>query len=284
MPQDVAGLLAQIEDGALDSSVPLSDTLRKCVALGGRAGSDELRDWARLELDGYLGDEDLPDYRTVPAFFALDGVTMTAQITQQQIPYSQLPEKVREHLKEQVELRYGVAELQDMADGSSSGAVRLMLPGMGEIARYLTYQAQQEGHLGQHISSVYWVLSSTSILGVLDKVRTVLVALVAELRAVGVGDNDVPTAEAAAAAVSVVLHGGKRNTVNITTAHAMGTGPATATGNAAGKDVRSTDGNPDSEKVRIPGWIRGPWGLLVGSSAVVAAYAGLAAGTGWWPF
>jgi hypothetical protein len=53
MARPVPGLLSQIEEGALDSRVPLVDVLRKCVALGGQAGSAELRDWARRELDGY---------------------------------------------------------------------------------------------------------------------------------------------------------------------------------------------------------------------------------------
>jgi hypothetical protein len=33
------GLVAQIEKGALDESIPLTSTLRKCVVLGGHAGS-----------------------------------------------------------------------------------------------------------------------------------------------------------------------------------------------------------------------------------------------------
>lgn len=57
------GLLAQDEDGALDSSTSLADTLRKCIALGGQAGSEELRDWARRELDGYKVEDELPEYR-----------------------------------------------------------------------------------------------------------------------------------------------------------------------------------------------------------------------------
>ena len=38
------GLLREIERDLLDGK-PLADLLRKCVVLGGRAGSPELREW-----------------------------------------------------------------------------------------------------------------------------------------------------------------------------------------------------------------------------------------------
>ena len=52
------------------SDRPLAETLRKCIVLGGRAGSTELRDWASKELRGYYGDSALPQYRQVPAIIA----------------------------------------------------------------------------------------------------------------------------------------------------------------------------------------------------------------------
>ena len=49
------GLLTQVEADLLDDRVPLSSLLQRCVVLGRRAGSQELRDWARWELNGYAG-------------------------------------------------------------------------------------------------------------------------------------------------------------------------------------------------------------------------------------
>jgi len=48
-------MLDQIERDALDESASVATALRKCVALGGRSGSQALRDWATQELDGYSG-------------------------------------------------------------------------------------------------------------------------------------------------------------------------------------------------------------------------------------
>ena len=96
MARSRAGLLEQIEQGALDSKTPLADVLRKCVALGGRAGSEQLRDWARRELDGYRdGKQELPAYRIVPAAIAIDGQNMAFQVTGQQLSSYDLPEFAR---------------------------------------------------------------------------------------------------------------------------------------------------------------------------------------------
>src|SRR5215472_10304930 len=57
------GRLAQIQADVVDDTVPLSSLLQKCIVLGGQAGSQKLRDWARWELNGYAGADTVPDYR-----------------------------------------------------------------------------------------------------------------------------------------------------------------------------------------------------------------------------
>ena len=37
----------------VDDTVPLSSLLQKCIVLGGQAGSEKMREWARQELNGY---------------------------------------------------------------------------------------------------------------------------------------------------------------------------------------------------------------------------------------
>lgn len=51
-------LIDQIERDALDEKASLASALRKCVSLGGKSRSDELRDWATRELKGYSGVDD----------------------------------------------------------------------------------------------------------------------------------------------------------------------------------------------------------------------------------
>lgn len=268
----VDGLLSQIEEGALNSSTPLADTLRKCVALGGRSGSAELRDWAKRELDGYEPGDELPDYRTVGARILMDGVTINMQITGQQLPRSALPAVAQKHIKNEVQLTYGVAQLEDMVKGAKGGNIRLQHPMMPDVLRLMN----KDSPYGQAIHDLYWTISDNSVLGVLDRTRTALVALVAEMRAAGTQEPDVPSSEVATQAVNVVVHKAKRSVINVSTAHSTGSGSAVAHG--------IDDQRDEAQGSRIPSWIRAPWAFAVGAATIVAGVVGVAAWQGWNPF
>ena len=61
------------------------DLLRKVVALGGRSGSAQLRDWATRELWGYGPNDDLPPYRRIGAPLQMDAGTMRGFIRGQHL-------------------------------------------------------------------------------------------------------------------------------------------------------------------------------------------------------
>lgn len=263
------GLLSQIEEGALDSETPLADVLRKCVALGGRAGSAELRDWARRELDGYLDEESLPSYRVVPAILAIDGQNLAYRVTGQEISPWQLPEFAREAFKQETRVYFGIAELEKIVVASED-VVKLLDPRMPDLVLYMNTKSDY----GTAIHSMYWKVSTTSIHGILDNVRTKLVSLVAEMRAVGADEN--PTAEATNQAVNVVLHNAKRSTINVNT------NQSAAAGGSSHQAITSNPGRNSRRK--LPAWVSGPWGFAVGLSTIVAAGAGVAVWLGWNPF
>ncbi|MCC9173245.1 AbiTii domain-containing protein [Arthrobacter sp. zg-Y179] len=263
------GLLAQIENGALDSSSSLADTLRKCVALGGLAGSEELRDWARRELEGYRVEDELPYYRTLPGTVKIDGVTFNAVITGQQLSSYEIPEFAREEITAGVKMTQGIAELELIERSGSE--VKLQHPHMQNLVAYMNSQrAERDGT----ITTMYWVVGRASVLGAIDAVRTNLVALVAEMRAMSVGTGAIPTTEIAERAVQVVIYGAKRSPITVNSALATGSSSASVDAGAA----------PSAPASRIPGWVRGPWGFTVGLATMIGAYAGIAAGMGWPPF
>jgi len=261
-------LLEQIEDGALDSKTPLADVLRKCVALGGRSGSEQLRDWARRELDGYGdGQEELPTYRTVRAAICIDGSDLAKSARGQHISTCQLPEFARDNIKDEAPIPYGVAELEKLA--GSTEPLQLQHPGMPDLVLYMNTKADY----ATAIHSMYWKVAPTSIHGILDTIRTNLVALVAEMRAAGTAD--VPTAEAANQAVRVIIHNAKRSPITVNTNQATGPTPGTQT---------IAQQPPSEAESRIPVWVRGPWVFAVGAAGIVAAVAGVAVWAGWNPF
>lgn len=214
-------LLDQIEQDVLNDSSTVASALRKCVALGGRSGSEALRDWATRELEGYEGEEDIPDYRIVAAPIRIDGIAGMHKITGQAFPPSALPEVAREHIREQVSLRAGAGQLEELA---RMPEIKIGLPGGGDLARIINAET---GNRYQHIDMIYWAVSPAVVRGVLDRIRTALIKLVAELRAVTPDGQSIPTEAAATQAMNFVISG-KRAKVNVNAAQASGPS-ATAT-------------------------------------------------------
>src|SRR3546814_18375017 len=95
------------------------------------------------------------------------------------------------------------------------------------------------------------------------------------MRAAGVHGQDLPSPQAAAQAVNVVLHNAKRSVINVSSAHATGAGPATVHG--AVDQSGATNSSP------VPRWVRGPWGFAVGDATIVAGVAGVATWQGGHP-
>lgn len=217
-------LLGQIEQDLLDNK-PVADVLRKVIMLGGKAGSSELRDWASVELNGYAHTEaPIPRYRHVPAGIFVDAVVGPRHVSGQRVGLMELPAWLRDNVAETVELPMGVAELDHLV-GSEDGSVRLSLPTAGDVVAVLNSESHQPF---QQITAIYWKLSTSSVQGVLDKIRTKLAELVAELTAATPDGAEAPSEAQAAAAVSFVVTG-KRNRVVLSNAQVTGRGDATST-------------------------------------------------------
>ena len=74
----------------------------------------------------------------------------------------------------------------------------------------------------QTILNVYWVFPASSVTGDLDRIRTILTGLVAEMRSSGLHEDAIPTAAAANQAFNVIVKGNKRSSVTINTGHVVG--------------------------------------------------------------
>ena len=263
----MASLMEEIERDALNGKSRLTDVLRKCVALGGQSGSAELRDWARRELEGYRDADELPEYRRVPAPIRLDGHNMAWQFKGQTISPRDLPDFTHEHIKEEVPLFFGVGELESMVRQSDSH-IKLTLPRAADLANYMNSQFQDQVP-GQTITSLYWSVSPTAIDGVLDRIRTNLVSIVAEMRAVGIKGGQMPPAAAADQAVNVVINGKPRGPITITTANSSGEGNTLA--------VNPTP-QPDTS---LWARLRKPGAFIVGLAGVIGVLVAIAAWQSW---
>lgn len=267
-------LLLQIEDGVSDDGVSLTSLLRKCIVLGGKEGSEKLRDWASRELRGYLGvaHDDLPEYRRVRAMICVDAISMYSHIERQPWGASQLPDVVKDAgFDDELALRQGLGEIENML-GSGQSSFKLLLPDSEVIARLITAELPDSDI--NRVYNVYWLVGPAVLGGVVDRVRTALAELVAELRANSTRDGKLATGDVDRALNIVV--GGRGNSVNVNSSSGSST---LQLGPAKSGEGRETMGGPGAWWTR---WRKR--GIVVGISTFVAAVAGIGAWIGWNPF
>jgi hypothetical protein len=259
-------ILDEIQRGALDERTPLAHTLRKCLLLGGMAHSTVLRDWASRELNGYsAGDHhELPDWRKVYAPLQIDGAVFGGIVRQQTISSYSLPDFARDTITEEVTLTQGVGALEALLRNADGTVVKLGPPGSADLVMFMNHDSD-EPH--QHIERLYWAVSVTAIEGVLDRIRTALVQLVAEIRSNMPDDSVVPTPEVANQAYNVAVKGKfARVTINNASSGAVITnnGPA----------------EPEPPQTGRLSWKKIGAGL-VGLAGIIGAVAGLGQWLGW---
>ena len=208
-------LLAEIERDVLAGG-PVADALRKCVVLGGRSGSTELRDWATKELRGYESEDTVPAYRTVGAPIFADALTGNAIVRGQRISPSMLPDFAQEHLQEAYTFMIGIGEIEALAEQARAGGgqAKLSLPMALDLARVMD---SASGNPFQQINALYWGIGVASLDGIVDQVKTTVAQLVGELRAATPAGADVPSEAATTQAVHVAVYGKARN-VTVSTA------------------------------------------------------------------
>lgn len=211
-------LLQEIEEGAVDGKTPIADVLRRVIALGGQAGSAEMRDWATRELRGYATTDEVPAYRVVGAPILLDAtLPFGGSVRGQQVSSLELPDFARDDFTEEVSLRAGIGELEQVAARATPGEpIRLQPGGGAELAMYMNGQGNTSGH----IERIYWAVSATAIQGVVDNVRTTLAVMVAEINATQ-PDGDL-TSDTATNAVHLAVSG-KRPVINLANAQSGST-------------------------------------------------------------
>lgn len=161
----------------LDESEPLAGLLRKCLLLGAETGSVSLRDWARKELNGYGGEDDVPDYRQVSGVpISMNSISGNTWATGQTISRFQLPQEAWEYVPETMSFRQPVEELEQMAGAKS---LSFSSPGLSMA------QAIWNRQLGpfQSISSLSYTMMGSVVAGMVGQVRTQLVDIIADLTA-----------------------------------------------------------------------------------------------------
>src|SRR5262245_48857660 len=113
-------LLRQIQQELASSDVDVVAVLRKCKILARRLHSEQFAKWVDSELNGYPGDAEVPEYRTVhPSHYA--SFSNGYQTVQQQPIPTLMIDKEWRHFFEPFPYRAGIAAIQSLAASESGG-------------------------------------------------------------------------------------------------------------------------------------------------------------------
>lgn len=170
-------LLRSLRERLIDESEPLAGLLRKCLLLGAETGSSSLRDWARHELNGYGDGIEIPTHRYVSvSTIKMNTISGYTVVTGQTIDRFNLPAKALDSVPERLFLRQPIEELESLA---SSPSLAITHSGLAYAQAVWNKQLDES----QQITNLHFEISGAVITGMLGKIRTQLVDVVADLTA-----------------------------------------------------------------------------------------------------
>ncbi|MCV7532469.1 hypothetical protein M3E04_010210 [Micrococcus luteus] len=169
-------VLTALRESVMVETEPLSGLLRKCLLLGAEVGSKNLREWARLELNGYTDEIEVPSYRSIHAGMLISYVSGYNVVSGQAMSWYELPAEAREIVPEQLTLRVPLAALEQMA---AQDHVQLSTGPLSVALQIVN----KDLPFGQQAHQLAYAVTGPILMGIVDRIRTSLVELIADLTA-----------------------------------------------------------------------------------------------------
>jgi hypothetical protein len=181
-------ILAEIINGASGEGVSIDALLRKALVVASRLQSDELKNWAKSELNGYdtKEPETLPSYRG-PFAIQADGLFINEYGTAQarhQLGANSVPDATMRSLLFDIRLFQPISELEDLAmRPASSGAYPAMTWDQAKVTAWnMLIRAGKVPRPGDlYLFHASQTLTQSFLTGVIGQVRTALLSLALDL-------------------------------------------------------------------------------------------------------
>ena len=159
-------LLRDIQNSAIDSSVPLTSLLRKCKILAVRLGNAEFKSWIDAELNGYPSKDAVPQYRvmTVNSKGHFSGPAGSG-LRHADIPLACIPEEFRQDLRK-AHLGQAIAGLESLVEDSKGGTAQE--PWIPDLVALVGQEIYQDMICVQ----AWKVIPISGVVAALDSVRT----------------------------------------------------------------------------------------------------------------
>ena len=178
-------LLNQIQEDLTSPSSNLSDILRRAKVLASRLKSSELRNWVKLESEGYESREELPDYRQMHlCILGTYKGPYGSGINNAPIPMMNIPEDVKEWATK-FEIYDNVATLEEMLKRREESFHFYHPP---ELTRLI------EHHIGRQppmvLVQTFQTVPRYTLTGIVDNIKNRLLDFVLELQEQGINPDD----------------------------------------------------------------------------------------------
>lgn len=170
----IMSLLRDIQNDAVNSSVKVSDLLRKCKILAYRLGNEDFKKWVDSELNGYNSTELLPDYRIlkVTSKGNFEGAWGNSY-QNADMPIFCLPEDMREDLSK-AKFDKPIATLESLCTGNEGILTQNWNPII--LAKYGSTMYQD-----LHCMQAWKIIPVPSVIGIIDTVKTKILHFVLEI-------------------------------------------------------------------------------------------------------
>lgn len=166
-------LVDDIIQSVTEAEEPIARTLRRCLVLAYELNNETFKTWLQKELDGYSGDDELPDYReatgTAKGFFI---GPLGAEIRNQPLPSSVLREEHR-HFAREIKLRQPIAAY----DQQDTGKTAMLLWPADLVVLY-----QDKFFDGYSLNRAWMEIPTSLIAGLVDTVRTRVLTFALQMR------------------------------------------------------------------------------------------------------
>jgi hypothetical protein len=200
-------LIAAIQDGAVSSSMPVGELLRRCQVIATRLKVPDFAAWVRYELDGYPEAAELPAYRIVHGLAQGHFMgPLGSGVKNSVLPANNLPEKLRDWARVAY-LRQPIAVIEEIANNGKQDNVRFAWPGD------LIALVQQDFYQGYALAQAWLSVSRASFVGLIETVRNRILTLALEMEGLveDGGGSSVVTSGAVSQVFNTVIYGSVSN-------------------------------------------------------------------------
>lgn len=171
-------LLSDIINELIDESISLQRPLLKTKVLASRVNNKDLLDWVNKELQGYVGADEVPNYRKTMSNIMGSYINGNRQFNNVSVPIFGLSEKMEEFMMT-FEVSSAIQTIESGIISNKSGTIEMRLP--SELQKQIETNIINNGNHHFQLLEVKKEISAAFLTEIVSNVRSKLLDLALQL-------------------------------------------------------------------------------------------------------